>query len=75
VRQGEPSWRSYLCNPWAGQRREDLLGLLKMLDQQIEQLDHAVASAAQQNEQVRLLMTQPGIGPVTALVFVLTLAT
>jgi transposase len=59
--------------PWAGQRREDLLGLLKMLDRQIEQMDQAVASAAQQNEQVRLLMTQPGVGPVTALAFVLTI--
>jgi transposase len=45
--------------PWAGQRGEDLLGLLKMLDRQNEQMDQADASAAQQNEQVRLLMTQP----------------
>jgi transposase len=59
--------------PWAGQRREDLLGLLKMLDRQIEQMDQAVASAAQQNDQVRILMTQPGVGPVTALAFVLTI--
>jgi transposase len=59
--------------PWACQRREDLLGLLKMLDLQIEQMDQAVTSAAQQNEQVRLLMTQPGVGPVTALAFVLTI--
>jgi transposase len=56
-----------------GQRREDLLGLLKMLDLQIEQMDQAVTSAAQQNEQVRFLMTQPGVGPATALAFVLTI--
>ena len=58
---------------WAGRRREDLLCLLKMLDEQIEQMDQAVAVAAQQNDQARLLMTQPGVGPVTALAFVLTI--
>ena len=58
---------------WAGRRREDLLCLLKMLDQQIEHMNQAVSVAAQQNDQVRLLMTQPGVGPVTALAFVLTI--
>ena len=58
---------------WAGRRREDLLCLLKMLDQQIEHMDQAVAVAAQQNDRARLLMTQPGVGPVTALAFVLTI--
>lgn len=58
---------------WAGRRREDLLSLLKMLDQQIEHMDQAVAVAAQQNDRARLLMTQPGVGPVTALAFVLTI--
>jgi transposase len=56
---------------WAGRLREDLFCLLKMLDQQIEHMDQASA-AAQQNDQARLLMTQPGVGPVTALAFVLT---
>ena len=46
---------------------------MKMLDRQIEQMDQAVASAAQQNDQVRILMTQPGVGPVIALAFVLTI--
>jgi transposase len=58
---------------WAGQRRDNLLCLLKMLDQQIDRIDQAVALAAQQSDRARLLMTQPGVGPVTALVFVLTL--
>ncbi|HUX45461.1 MAG TPA: transposase [Terracidiphilus sp.] len=44
-----------------------------MLDQQVEHMDQAVSVAAQQNDQVRLLMTQPGVGPVTALAFVLTI--
>jgi len=58
---------------WAGRRREDLLCLLKMLDQQVENMDQAASVAAQQNDQVWLRMTRPGVGPVTALAFVLTI--
>jgi transposase len=59
--------------PWASQRRQDLDSLLALLDRQISLLDRAVAEAAQANEKARLLMSQPGVGPVTALAFVLTL--
>jgi transposase len=59
--------------PWASRRREDLLGLLATLGQQIEPLDRAVAEAAEQDANARLLMTQPGVGPITALAFVLTI--
>ena len=59
--------------PWAACRREDLLGLLAMLDQQVGRLDQAVQQAAEQHTQARLLMTQPGVGPNTALAFVLTI--
>ncbi len=44
-----------------------------MLDQQIESLDLAVKEAAEKNEKARLLMTQPGVGPITSLAFVLTM--
>ncbi|HVO82514.1 MAG TPA: IS110 family transposase [Terriglobales bacterium] len=57
---------------WAACRREDLLGLLAMLNQQIGKLDQAVQQAAEQHPQARLLMTQPGVGPNTALAYVLT---
>src|SRR5204862_5240505 len=46
---------------------------LKKLDQQILVLDHAVKKAAEDNEKARLLMTQPGVGPITSLAFVLTI--
>ena len=59
--------------PWAGRRREDLLRVKQMLDEQIERLDQAASAAAQQNERARLLMTQPGVGPITSLAFVLTI--
>jgi transposase len=44
-----------------------------MLDEQIGKLDQAVERAAETHPQARLLMTQPGVGPNTALAFVLTI--
>jgi transposase len=70
---GQKLLRELPLAPWAGRRRADLLGLLATLDQQIAPLDRAVAEAAQQDANARLLMTQPGVGPITALAFVLTL--
>jgi transposase len=64
--------RQLPLKPWAACRREDLLGLLSMLDEQVGKLDQAVQQAAEQNAAARLLMTQPGVGPNTALAFVLT---
>jgi hypothetical protein len=54
--------RELRLKPWAGRRREDLLGLLSMLDEQVSQLDQSVQQAAEENPQARLLMTQPGVG-------------
>jgi len=57
--------------PWASRRREELLKLLDGLDPAITELDHAVLQAARQREDAVRLMTHPGIGPNTALAFVL----
>ena len=65
--------RALPLKPWAACRREDLLELLASLDQRIGKLDGAVQTAAEQHAQARLLMTQPGVGPNTALAYVLTL--
>jgi transposase len=65
--------RELPLKPWASCRREDLLGLLTILDQQVGKLDEAVQRAAEANPSARLLMTQPGVGPNTALAFVLTI--
>jgi transposase len=70
---GQKMLRELPLKPWAACRREDLLGLLAMLDQQVGKLDKAVQDAAEQHAQAKLLMTQPGVGPNTALAFVLTL--
>ncbi len=58
---------------WAAQRRQDLLNLLHGLNPQIRQLDEAIARAAQENPRAQLLMTQPGVGPITALAYVVTM--
>jgi transposase len=58
---------------WTLRRREDLFGLLKELNRTLDELDEAVERAAQDHPQARLLMTQPGVGPITSLAFVLTI--
>jgi transposase len=70
---GQKLLRELPLKPWAACRREDLLGLLTMLDQQIGKLDRAVQQAADEHPQAKLLMTQPGVGPNTALAFVLSI--
>ena len=70
---GQKLLRELPLKPWAACRREDLLGLLAMLDEQIGKLDRAVQLAAAEHPQAQLLMTQPGVGPNTALAYVLTI--
>ena len=70
---GQKMLRELSLKPWASCRREDLLGLLQMLDEQVGKLDTAVKEAAEANAQAQLLMTQPGVGPNTALAYVLTI--
>ena len=47
--------------------------MLKNLDEQIGQLDQAVEEEAQRDKMAQLLRTQPGVGPITALAFVVTI--
>jgi transposase len=70
---GQKLLRELPLKPWASRRREDLLKLMSMLNGQIESLDMAAKKAAEENENARLLMTQPGVGPITSLAFTLTM--
>jgi len=72
-RAGQQVLRELPLKPWAARRREDLLRLMAMLDQQIEPLDQAVKAEAQRDKMALLLQTQPGVGPITALAYVLTM--
>jgi transposase len=58
---------------WTQRRREDLLVLLQGLEPAIEELSQAVEQQAEQDARVRLLMTHPGVGPITGLAFVLVI--
>ncbi len=70
---GQKAFRQLPLTGWAGCRRQDLLQLLVYLDQQIAPLDRAAQQAAEHDPQARLLLSQPGVGPITALAFVLTI--
>jgi len=59
--------------PWASHRRQELLAMLDQLDESLHELDQAVAQQAEQKADAVRLMTHPGVGPVTALAFVLTI--
>ena len=70
---GEKVLRELPLKPWASRRREDLFKVREMLNGRSELLDRAVVEVAEKNEKARLLMTQPGVGPITSLAFVLTM--
>src|SRR3989449_2479635 len=70
---GEKVLRELPLKPWTSRRREDLFRIREMLNGQIGLLDRAVEEAAEKNEKARLLMTTPGVGPITSLAFVLTM--
>jgi len=70
---GQKLLRELPLQPWAARRRDDLLRLMAMLDQQIDPLDAAVKAEALRDKMALLLQTQPGVGPVTSLAYVLTM--
>ena len=70
---GEKVLRELPLQPWAARRREDLFKVRALLDEQIIALDAAVQQVAEQNERARLLMTHPGVGPITSLAFEVTM--
>lgn len=71
--EGRAALEALPLQPWADRRRRDLLNLLGMLDAQLEHLNDALKQVALQYPDVQLLLSQPGVGPVTALAFVLTI--
>jgi transposase len=59
--------------PWASRRRQDLLELLDHLNPIIAKLTEAVEQEAEKCPEAQRLMTHPGVGPLTALAFVLVI--
>ena len=60
---------------WASRRRQDLLGLLDRMNPTIEELTRAVEQEVKKWPEALRLMTHPGVGPLTALAFVLIIGT
>jgi transposase len=70
---GRTELEALVLDPWARRRRQELLDILDRLDPSLAGLDRAVAKEAEQRPAACCLMQQPGVGPVTALMFVLTI--
>ena len=70
---GRVQLESLSLAPWSARRRQDLLELLDRLNPKIDELSTAIQQAAEQRPEVQRLMTHPGVGPITALAFVLIL--
>lgn len=70
-RPGRAQFESLSLAPWAARRRQELLELLDRLDPRIDDLSTAIQQESESRPEVVRLMTHPGVGPVTALAFVL----
>jgi len=71
--QGRVELEQLPLDPWAHRRRQELLEIHDRLQATIQELDLAVKQEAQNRAAALRLMQQPGVGPVTALAFVLTI--
>ncbi len=62
---------SFPLAPWASRRRHELLELLDRLDPTIAELSQAVGQEVEKCPEAQRLATHPGVGPLTAMAFVL----
>jgi transposase len=68
---GREQLEAFRLAPWASQRRRDLLELLCRLDSTVAKLTQAIEQEVEKCPEARRLQTHPGVGPLTALAFVL----
>ena len=73
--QGRAQLEKLALAPWASRRRQELLELLDRLNPTIEELTAAVEREARKRPEVLRLMSHPGVGPLTALAYVLIIGT
>ena len=81
-KKGRARLESFPLAPWTSRRRQELLELLDRLNPMIDELSKALAALmvgrefeAERRPEVQLLMIHPGVGPITALAFVLIIGT
>ena len=70
-RTERPRLESFQLAPWASRRRHDLLELLDRLNPTIADLSQAIEREVEKCPEAQRLATHPGVGPLTALAFVL----
>jgi transposase len=68
---GREQLEGFRLAPWASRRRHDLLELLDRLTPTIAELTQAIEQEVEKCPAARRLRTHPGVGPLTALAFVL----
>jgi transposase len=73
--QGRAQLEKLPLAPWASRRRQELLELLDRMNPTIGELTAAVEREARKRPEVLRLMTHPGVGPLTALAYVLIIGT
>jgi len=73
--QGRAELEKLRLAPWASRRRQELLELLDRMDPVIQELTAAAEQEARKHPDVARLMTHPGVGPLTALAYVLIIGT
>src|SRR5271169_2324316 len=71
--RGREQLEAFPLAPWASRRRHDLLELLDRLNPTITDLTQTIEQEVEKCPEARRLMTHPGVGPLTALAFVLIL--
>src|SRR3989441_10605050 len=73
--QGRAQLEKLSSAPWASRRRQELLELLDRMTPTIEELTAGVDQETRKRPDVLRLMTHPGVGPLTALAYVLIIGT
>jgi transposase len=73
--QGRAQLEKLVLAPWASRRRQELLELWDRMNPTIEELTAAVEQEARKRPEVLRRMTHPGVGPLTALAYVLIIGT
>jgi transposase len=68
---GRKQLESFPLGLWARRRRQDLLQLLDRLTPTIAELTQAIEREVEKSPEAQQLQTHPGVGPLTALAFVL----
>jgi transposase len=68
---GREQLEAFPLAPWASRRRQDLLELLDRLNPTIADLTQTIEQEVEKCPEAQRLRTHPGVGPLTALAFVL----